>query len=59
MRPTSSSRRPPFRRLNTEEGYPDYVADTARVMTGVETMVSGALAKENVEDLAKDLEEVT
>lgn len=49
------------RRLNTEEGYPDYVEDTARVMTGLETVVSGALAEEIVEDLvegiAEDLEE--
>jgi hypothetical protein len=45
------------RRLNTEEGYPDYVEDTARVMTGLETVVSGALAEEIVEDLAEEIAE--
>jgi hypothetical protein len=46
-----------LRRLNSEEGYPDYVEDTARVMTGLETVVSGALAEEIVEDLAEDIAE--
>lgn len=46
-----------LRRLNTEEGYPDYVEDTARVMMGLETVVSGALAEEIVEELAEDIEE--
>jgi hypothetical protein len=46
-----------IRRLNTEEGYPDYVENTARVMTGLETMVSGALAEEIVEDLAEEIAE--
>lgn len=46
-----------LRRLNSEEGYPDYVEDTARVMTGLETVVSGALAEEIVEDLAEDITE--
>jgi hypothetical protein len=46
-----------LRRLNSEEGYPDYVEDTARVMTGLETVVSGALAEEIVEDLVEDITE--
>ncbi len=46
-----------LRRLNTEEGYPDYVEDTARVMTGLEAVVSGVLAEEIVEDLAEDIAE--
>ncbi|MDQ3911344.1 MAG: hypothetical protein M3305_06175 [Actinomycetota bacterium] len=46
-----------LRRLNTEEGYSDYVEDTARVMTGLETVVSGALAEEIAEDLTEDLQE--
>jgi hypothetical protein len=49
------------RKLNTAAGYPAYVEDTARVMTGLETVVSGALAEEIVEalveDIAEDLEE--
>lgn len=46
-----------LRRLSTEEGYPDYVEDTARVMTGLETVMSGALAEEIVEELAEDIAE--
>jgi hypothetical protein len=46
-----------LRRLTSEEGYPDYVEDTARVMTGLETVVSGALAEEIVEDMAKEIAE--
>lgn len=50
-----------LRRLNTEEGYPDYVEDSARVIEGLQTVVSGALAEEIVEDLeevAEGLEEI-
>lgn len=47
------------RKLNTEEeGYPEYVEDTAMVMTGLETVVSGALAEEIVEDLEEIVEEL-
>jgi hypothetical protein len=42
------------RRLNVEEDYPDYVEDTAVVITGLQTVVSGALA----EEIAEDLEEL-
>jgi hypothetical protein len=45
------------RRLNTEEGYPDYVEDSARVIEGLQTVVSGVLAEEIVEDLAEIVEE--
>jgi hypothetical protein len=45
------------RRLNTEEGYPDYIEDSARVIEGLQTVVSGALAEEIVEDLAEIAEE--
>jgi hypothetical protein len=45
------------RRLNVEEGYPDYVEDTARVIVTLETAVSGALAEEIVEDLAEEVAE--
>jgi hypothetical protein len=29
------------RKLNTEEGYPDYVEDSARIIEGLQTVVSG------------------
>ncbi len=45
------------RRLNTEEGYPGYVEDSARVIEGLQTVVSGVLAEEIVEDLAEIVEE--
>ena len=45
------------RRLNAEEGYPDYVEDTARVIVALETVVLGALAEEIVEDLAEEVAE--
>lgn len=45
------------RKLSTAAGYPAYVEDTARVMTGLETVVSGALAEEIVEDLVEDIAE--
>ena len=45
------------RRLNAEEGYPDYVEDTARAIVALETVVSGALAEEIVEDLAEEVAE--
>jgi hypothetical protein len=41
------------RKLNTEKGYPDYVEDSARVIEGLQTVVSGALAEEIVEGLAE------
>src|SRR4051812_17707342 len=41
-------------RLNGEEDYPEYVGDTARVITGLQTIVSGSLA----EEIAEDLEEM-
>jgi hypothetical protein len=40
-----------IRKLKTEEGYPEYVEDSARIITGLQTIVSGALAEEIVEDL--------
>ncbi len=40
-----------IRRLRTEEGYPEYVEDSAKIITGLQTIVSGALAEEIVEDL--------
>ena len=43
-----------IRRLNVEEDYPDYVEDTALVITGLQTVVSGSLA----EEIAEDLEEI-
>jgi len=45
------------RKLNTEKGYPDYVEDSARVIEGLQTVVSGALAEEIVEDLVEIAEE--
>ena len=51
-----------LRRLNIEEDYPDYMEDTARVITGLQTVVSGSLAEEIAEDLqeiAKDTTEGT
>ena len=45
------------RKLNTEEGYPDYIEDSARVIEGLQTVVSGALVEEIVEDLAEIAEE--
>ena len=45
------------RRLNAEEGYPDYVEDTARAIVALETVVSGALAEEIVEGLAEEVAE--
>jgi hypothetical protein len=45
------------RKLNTKEGYPDYVEDSARVIEGLQTVVSGALAEEIVEDLVEIAEE--
>ena len=45
------------RKLNTEEGYPDYIEDSARVIEGLQTVVSGVLAEEIVEDLAQIAEE--
>ncbi len=50
-----------LRRLNTEEGYPDYVEDSARLIEGLQTVVSGALAEEiaeQLEEVAEDLEEI-
>jgi hypothetical protein len=46
------------RRLNAEEDYPDYVEDTARVITGLQTIVSGSLAEEIAEDLEEIAEDV-
>jgi len=45
------------RKLNTKEGYPDYVEDSARVIEGLQTVVSGALAEEIVEGLVEIAEE--
>jgi hypothetical protein len=45
------------RRLNTEEGYPDYVEDSARVIEGLQTVVSGALVEEIVEELVEIAQE--
>lgn len=45
------------RKLNTEEGYPDYVEDSARIIDGLQTVVSGALAEEIVEELVEDIAE--
>ena len=45
------------RKLNTKEGYPDYVEDSARVIEGLQTVVSGALAEEIVENLVEIAEE--
>ncbi len=45
------------RKLNTKEGYPDYVEDSARVIEGLQTVVSGALAEEIVEELVEIAEE--
>jgi hypothetical protein len=47
------------RRLNAEEDYPDYVEDTARVITGLQTIVSGSLAEEIAEDLEEIAEDIT
>jgi hypothetical protein len=46
------------RRLNVEEDYPDYMEDTARVITGLQTIVSGSLAEEIAEDLEEIAEDV-
>jgi hypothetical protein len=46
------------RRLNAEEDYPDYVEDTARVITGLQTIVSGSLAEEIAEDLEEIAEDI-
>jgi len=46
-----------IRKLNTKEGYPDYVEDSARVIEGLQTVVSSALAEEIVEDLVEIAEE--
>ena len=40
------------RRLNVEEDYPYYMEDTARVITGLQTIVSGSMAEESAEDVA-------
>jgi hypothetical protein len=45
------------RKLNTEEGYPDYVEDSARVIEGLQTVVSGALVEEIVEELVEIAQE--
>jgi hypothetical protein len=45
------------RKLNAEEDYPDYVEDTARVITGLQTVVSGSLAEEIAEDLKEIAED--
>ena len=45
------------RMFEAEEGYPDYVEDTARAIVALETVVSGALAEEIVEDLAEEVAE--
>jgi hypothetical protein len=45
------------RRLNTEEGYPEYVEDTDMVMNGLRTVAAGSLAEEIVEDLAEEIVE--
>ncbi len=39
------------RRLDAEGGYPEYAEDTSVVMTGLQTVVTGALMEELVEDL--------
>lgn len=46
------------RRLNAEEDYPDYVEDTAQVITGLQTIVSGSLAEEIAEDLEEIAEDI-
>ncbi len=46
------------RRLNVQEDYPDYVEDTARVITGLQTIVSGSLAEEIAEDLEEIAEDI-
>ncbi len=48
-----------IRKLKTEEGYPEYVEDSARIITGLQTIVSGALAEEIVEDLEEMAEDAT
>ena len=40
--------------ISLEEDYQDYVEDTAHVITGLQTVVSGSLA----EEIAEDLEEI-
>ena len=47
------------RRLNVEEDYPDYMEDTARVITGLQTVVSGSLAEQIAEDLEQIAEDAT
>jgi hypothetical protein len=46
------------KRLNTEEGYPDYVEDSDPVMNGLRTVVAGSLAEEIVEEIVDELEEI-
>lgn len=46
------------RRLDAEGGYPDYAEDTGMVMTGLQTVVSGALVEEIVEELQEIAEEL-
>ena len=46
------------RRLDAEGGYPDYAEDTGMVMTGLQTVVSGALVEEIVEELQDMAEEL-
>ena len=48
-----------IRKLKTEEGYPEYVEDSAKIITGLQTIVSGALAEEIVEDLEEMAEDAT
>ncbi len=48
-----------IRKLKTEEDYPEYVEDSARIITGLQTVVSGALAEEIVEDLEEMAEDAT
>ena len=48
-----------IRKLKTEEDYPEYVEDSAKIITGLQTIVSGALAEEIVEDLEEMAEDAT
>jgi hypothetical protein len=48
-----------IRKLKTEEGYPEYVEDSAKIITGLQTIVSGALAEEIVEDLEEMAKDAT
>ena len=46
------------RRLNVEEDYPDYMEDSARVITRLQTVVSGSLAEEIAEETCRRLRRI-